>query len=45
MDYHSSRIVLHVNNFTFTEVQRIQAVLLSKFNISSYLVPTKKNKN
>ena len=42
-DAHSSRIVLHVNNFTLAEVQRIKAVLLSKFEISSYLVPTKKN--
>jgi hypothetical protein len=35
-----SRIVLHINNFTLNEVNRIQSILLSKFNISCYLVKT-----
>lgn len=30
--------MLHLNNFHLNEVQRIQAILLSKFNISSYLI-------
>lgn len=37
-DNSSSRIILHLNNFTLIEVNRIQSILLSKFNISSYLV-------
>lgn len=37
-DKSGSRIVLHLNNFHLNEVQRIQAILLSKFNISSYLI-------
>lgn len=39
-DKSGSRIVLHLNNFTSIEVSRIQSILLSKFNISSYLVKT-----
>ena len=34
------RIILHLNNFTKLEVNRIQSILLSKFEISSYLVKT-----
>ena len=37
-DISSKRIILHLNNFTLIEVNRIQSILLSKFNISSYLV-------
>lgn len=37
-DNSNSRIILHLNNFTLIEVNRIQSILLSKFNISSYLV-------
>lgn len=37
-DKSGSRIVLHLNNFTLNEVNRIQSILLSKFNISSYLI-------
>ena len=43
-DKSSSRIVLHLNNFTETEVNTIKSILLSKFNIDSYLVRTS-NKN
>jgi hypothetical protein len=32
----SGRIVLHVNNFTLAEVEQIQKMLASKFNIESY---------
>ena len=39
-DKSSSRIILHLNNFTKFEVSRIQSILLSKFYISSYLVKT-----
>jgi hypothetical protein len=39
-DNSGSRIVLHLNNFTLIEVNRIQSIILSKFNISSYLVKT-----
>ena len=39
-DNSSSRIILNLNNFTLIEVNRIQSILLSKFNISSYLVKT-----
>ena len=39
-DKSSSRIILHLNNFTKLEVNRIQSILLSKFEISSYLVKT-----
>ena len=39
-DKSSSRIILHLNNFTKFEVSRIQSILLSKFDISSYLVKT-----
>lgn len=39
-DKHGSRLVLHVNNFTLSETNRLQSILLSKFNISSYLVKT-----
>ena len=31
-------IILHLNNFTLIEVNRIQSILLFKFNIFSYLV-------
>ena len=34
------RIILHLNNFTKFEVNRIQSILLSKYDISSYLVKT-----
>ena len=34
------RIILHLNNFTKLEVNRIQSILLSKFEIYSYLVKT-----
>lgn len=34
------RIVLHLNNFTLNEVNRIQSILLYKFNISYYLIKT-----
>jgi hypothetical protein len=37
-DKHGSRIVIHLNWFTLNETQRIQSILLKKFNISSYLV-------
>jgi hypothetical protein len=39
-DKHSSRLVLHVNNFTLNETKRLKIFLLSKFNLSSYLVKT-----
>ena len=39
-DKSGSRIILHLNNFTLIEVNRIQSILLSNFNISSYLVKT-----
>lgn len=39
-DKSSSRIILHLNNFTLIEVNRIKSILLSKFDISSYLVKT-----
>ena len=39
-DKSCSRIVLHLNNFTKFEVNRIQSILLSKYDISSYLVKT-----
>ena len=39
-DNSNSRIILHLNNFTLIEVNRIQSILLSNFNISSYLVKT-----
>lgn len=41
-DSYGSRVVLHVNNFTINEVKLIQNILLSKFNISNYLVKTNK---
>nr|YP_010130233.1 LAGLIDADG endonuclease [Clavaria fumosa]QPZ51134.1 LAGLIDADG endonuclease [Clavaria fumosa] len=37
-DVHGSRLVLHTNNFTLNEVKRLQSILLSKFNLRSYLV-------
>ena len=37
-DNYGNRIVLHLNNFTLNEVNRIQSILLNKFNISSYLI-------
>lgn len=37
-DKHGSRLILHVNNFTLSEVKILQSLLLLKFNISSYLV-------
>ena len=39
-DKSSSRIILHLNNFTKFEVSRIQSILLSKYDLSSYLVKT-----
>jgi hypothetical protein len=39
-DKSGPRIVLHLNNFTLIEVNRIQSILLSKFNISSSLIKT-----
>ena len=39
-DKSSSRIILHLNNFTKFEVNRIQSILLSKYDLSSYLVKT-----
>lgn len=39
-DKHGSRLVLHVNNFTLTEVKLLQSILLKKFNLESYLVKT-----
>ena len=39
-DKSGSRIVLHLNNFTLIEINRIQSILLSRYNISSYLVKT-----
>jgi LAGLIDADG DNA endonuclease family len=39
-DKSGSRIILHLNNFTLIEVNRIQSILLSNFYISSYLVKT-----
>ena len=39
-DKSGSRLVLDLNNFTLNEVNRIQSILLSKFNISSYLIKT-----
>ena len=39
-DKSSSRIILHLNNFTKFEVSRIQTILLSKYDLSSYLVKT-----
>ena len=39
-DKSGSRIIIHLNNFTLIEVNRIQSILLSKFDISSYLVKT-----
>ena len=39
-DKSCSRIVLHLNNFTKFEVSRIQSILLSKYDLSSYLVKT-----
>ena len=33
-------IILHLNNFTLIEVNRIQSILLSKYDLSSYLVKT-----
>ena len=39
-DKSGSRIVLHVNNFTLIEVNKIQSILLDKFNISSYFIKT-----
>ena len=39
-DKSNSRIILHLNNFTKFEVNRIQSILLSKYDISSYLVKT-----
>lgn len=39
-DKSSSRIIIHLNNFTLIEVNRIQSILLSKYDISSYLVKT-----
>ena len=37
-DKSGSRIIIHLNNFTLIEVNRIQSILLSNFDISSYLV-------
>lgn len=39
-DKHSLRIVLHLNDFTKIEVNTIKSILLSKFNINSYMVKT-----
>ena len=39
-DKSGSRIILHLNNFTLIEVNRIQSILLSKFDISSSVVKT-----
>ena len=39
-DKHGSRLVLHVNNFTLFEINRLQTILVSKFNISSYFTNT-----
>ena len=39
-DKSSSRLILHLNNFTKFEVSRIQSILLSKYDLSSYLVKT-----
>lgn len=39
-DKSGSRIVLHLNNFHLNEVKRIQAIILSKFNICSYNIRT-----
>lgn len=39
-DKSGSRLILHLNNFTLIEVNRIQSILLSKFDIYSYLVKT-----
>ena len=39
-DKSSSRIILNLNNFTKFEVSRIQSILLSKYDLSSYLVKT-----
>ena len=39
-DKSTSRIILHLNNFTKFEVSRIQSILLSKYDLSSYLVKT-----
>lgn len=39
-DKNSSRLVLHLNNFTLVEVERIRSILLNKFEISSYTVKT-----
>ena len=39
-DKSSSRIILHLINFTKFEVSRIQSILLSKYDLSSYLVKT-----
>lgn len=39
-DKSGSRIVIHLNNFTLNEVNRIQSIFLSKFDISSYLIKT-----
>lgn len=37
-DKFGSRIVIHSNWFTLIETQNLQSILLTKFNISSYLV-------
>jgi LAGLIDADG DNA endonuclease family protein len=44
-DKHGSRLILHVNNFTLNEVERLQSILLTKYDISSYLVKTKHSSN
>lgn len=38
----AQEFVLHLNNFTETEVNTIKDILISKFNIESYLVKVSK---
>jgi LAGLIDADG DNA endonuclease family len=45
LDKNGSRLVFLVNNFTLNETKRLQLILLSKFNISSYIVRTTHSDN
>nr|YP_010846165.1 LAGLIDADG homing endonuclease [Cyathus stercoreus]WEV87352.1 LAGLIDADG homing endonuclease [Cyathus stercoreus] len=44
-DNSGSRIILHLNNFTLIEINRLQFILLSKFNISCYTVKSTHSEN